>query len=70
MDVILKDRGSGLFRPVLLVGVVAATSIALMFSFSGWTTSPPRSNGPSSSIGKSGEMKSPGGQIIAPARKQ
>jgi hypothetical protein len=64
MEVELKNR-SGRGARVTASLVASATIAAFILAFAGsWPFSSERlSTGPASSIGKSGELKSPGGQI-------
>jgi hypothetical protein len=56
----LRPRGR---RAALLVLVASASATLFLLAFTGfgWNSRPDGNNGPASSIGKSGEMKSPGG---------
>ena len=64
MEAELKNR-SGRGARVTVSLVASATIAAFVLAFAGsWPYSSERfSTGPASSIGKSGEMKSPGGQM-------
>jgi hypothetical protein len=53
-----------------LVAAMAALVIAILFVFNGlWPNYRTKANGPESSIGKSGEMKSPGGSTAIGDRR-
>jgi hypothetical protein len=67
MEVELKNR-SGRGVRVTASLVASATIAAFILAFAGsWPYSPESfRTGPASSIGKSGEMKSPGGQMSGP----
>jgi hypothetical protein len=67
----LMTRGPSYGLRRALIGMLIALAIALMLGFSGlWPTYRMEvSNGPNSTIGKSGEMKSPGGSTETGERR-
>jgi hypothetical protein len=54
-------------RRVAWIVALAASVIFIVLAFNGLKSQPVGSNGPVSTIGKSGEMKSPGGTSYAPS---